>query len=80
VLRRLLYTFMAMPGHRMTREAIARTLWSVDYDPQRHASSLKSNIRRLRNVLTGTSAAIETCENGYRLCLPSGALFTPPEE
>jgi hypothetical protein len=80
LLRRLLYVFASTPGHRLTREIIARTLWAVDYDPRRHESSLKSNIRRLRHLLAGTNAVIETAENGYRLRLPSGAVFVPPDE
>ena len=80
VLRRLLYAFASKAGHRLTREAIARALWSTDYDPRRHESSLKSNIRRLRQLLAGTNAAIETSEDGYRLFLPAGALFVPPDE
>jgi hypothetical protein len=80
VLRRLLYVFASTPGHRLTRETIARALWEVDYDPRRHESSLKSNIRRLRHLLAGTNAVIETTENGYRLRLPSDAVFVPPDE
>ncbi|HEX3764426.1 MAG TPA: winged helix-turn-helix domain-containing protein [Kofleriaceae bacterium] len=80
VLRRLLYMFASTPGHRLTREVIARTLWAVDYDPRRHESSLKSNIRRLRHLLAGTDATIETTEDGYRLRLPPEAVFVPPDD
>lgn len=80
MLRRLLYRFAISPGHRLTREQITRTLWSIEYDPSRHESSLKSNVHRLRKLLAATDATIETIEDGYRLRLPPGVLFVPPDQ
>jgi DNA-binding response OmpR family regulator len=80
MLRRLLYAFAVAPGYHLDRSAIARSLWSADYDPLRHESSLKSNIRRLRDLLEGTGMTIETEAEGYRLLLPPSTLVvTPPQ-
>ncbi len=58
---------------------IARALWDTDYDPLRHESTLKSNIRRLRSLLAGTNAEVQNDSRGYRLLLPPGAVFIPPD-
>jgi len=78
VLRRLLCAFVAADGHYLDRDAIARALWGCDYAPDRHASSIKSNIRRLRDLLAGTRAVIQTEHDGYRLTLPPGSVVVPP--
>jgi DNA-binding response OmpR family regulator len=78
VLRRLLHAFVAADGHHLDRDAIARALWHCDYAPERHASSIKSNIRRLRDLLAGTRAVIQTEQDGYRLSLPPGSVIVPP--
>jgi hypothetical protein len=79
VSRHLLYTFAAAPKRHLTRDMIARALWGTDYDPLRHESTLKSNIRRLRSLLAGTNAEIINDSKGYRLLLPPGAVFIPPD-
>lgn len=78
VLRRLIYAFACSPDHHLSRDVIARVLWDAAYDPLRHESSLKSNIRRLRELLTGTGAALQSESDGYRMHLPRGAVVIPP--
>ena len=79
VSRQLLYAFAAAPRHHLTREMIARALWNTEYDPVRHESTLKSNIRRLRSLLAGTNVEVQNDSKGYRLLLPPGAVFIPPD-
>jgi len=79
VSRHLLYALAGAPRHHLTRDMIARALWNTDYNPLRHESTLKSNIRRLRSLLAGTHAEVQSDENGYRLLLPRGAVFLPPD-
>jgi DNA-binding SARP family transcriptional activator len=76
--RRLLYAFVAAVDHHLDRDAITRALWACDYDPLRHASSLHSNIRRLRHLLDGTRLTIQTEENGYRLEMPPSTVVVSP--
>ena len=78
VLRRLLYAFVAADGHYLDCTAIARALWRCEYMPLRHASSIKSNIRRLRDLLEGTRAAILADQDGYRLTLPPESVVVLP--
>jgi DNA-binding SARP family transcriptional activator len=49
----------------------------VSYAPLRHESSVKSNVRRLRELLAGTRVRIETERDGYRLVLPPGTVVVP---
>jgi hypothetical protein len=77
VTRQLLYAFAGAPSNYLTRAAVARSLWRVDYDPIRHDSTMKSNIRRLRTLLAGL-AEIRSEAGGYHLLLPSGTTFIPP--
>ena len=44
----------------------------------RHNSSIKSNIRRLRDLLEGTRVVIETDQDSYRLAVPPGSVLVPP--
>jgi DNA-binding response OmpR family regulator len=80
VLRPLIYAFACAPDHHLTRDVIARALWGTAYDPLRHESSLKSNIRRLRSLLIGTGAVLQSDGDGYRLHLPRGAVVIPPPQ
>jgi DNA-binding response OmpR family regulator len=79
VLRRLLYAFALAPGRYLNRDEIALTLWGSNYDPLRHASSVKSNIRRLRELLDGTRAVLQTDIDGYSLALPANAVVITPK-
>src|SRR5262249_32982165 len=78
ILRRLVYAFAGAPGRHLDRDTITRALWGSDYDPLRHESSLKSNVRRLRELLGVTRAIIQSDEEGYRLVLPEDATYIPP--
>jgi DNA-binding response OmpR family regulator len=75
--RQLLYAFAAAPSQYLARDTIARVLWGIDYDPLRHESTLKSNIRRLRMLLAGF-AELPSETGGYRIVLPDGVEFIPP--
>jgi DNA-binding response OmpR family regulator len=75
VLRRLLYAFAAAPSYHLSRDEIARTLWGSGYDPLRHASSVKSNIQRLRELLDGTHAVLQAEIDGYMLRLPPNTVL-----
>jgi DNA-binding response OmpR family regulator len=77
VSRQLLYAFVAAPSQYLARNAIARILWGIDYDPLRHESTLKSNIRRLRLLLAGF-AELSTEPGGYRIVLPDRLAHIPP--
>jgi len=79
LVRRLLYGFLAAADHELDREAITRILWGCDYEPLRHASSVKSSIWRLRSLLTPTHLAVQTTETGYRLVLPQGTVLVAPD-
>jgi hypothetical protein len=78
VLRQLLYAFVISEGYFLDHVAICRALWRCDYAPLRHNSSLKSNIRRLRELLKGTRAVIQTEHHGYRLSVPPDSVLLPP--
>lgn len=78
VLRRLLYAFTSADGNYLDHTAICRALWQCDYAPMRHGSSIKSSVRRLRDLLKGTRAVIQTDEHGYRLSVPHGTVLVPP--
>jgi DNA-binding response OmpR family regulator len=78
VARQLLYAFAGTPARRLTRSMIARVLWAVDYDPLRHDSTVKSNIRRLRTLLAGLAEVHTEADGGYHLLLPDSAVFIPP--
>src|SRR5262249_18047271 len=78
VLRRLVYAFAGAPGRHLDRDTITRALWGADYDPLRHESSLKSNVRRLRELLGVTRASVQSDGEGYRRVLPDDAPFIPP--
>jgi hypothetical protein len=78
VLRQLVYAFAAADGYFLDRNAITRALWSCDYAPLRHESSVKSNIQRLRTLLDETRLTIHTERDGYRLSVPPGSVIVPP--
>ncbi|HEY0483382.1 MAG TPA: hypothetical protein VGD37_37935 [Kofleriaceae bacterium] len=78
VLRRLLYAFVTAEANYLDRAGIARALWAGDYVPLRHNSSIKSNVKRLRDLLQGTRVVIQTDQDGYRLVVPPGSVLVPP--
>jgi hypothetical protein len=80
VLRRLLYAFASADGNHLDHAAICRALWQCDYAPMRHGSSIKSSVRRLRDLLEGTRAVIQTDQHGYRLSVPPGSVLVPPRQ
>jgi hypothetical protein len=77
VSRQLLYAFAAAPSQYLARNTIALVLWGIDYDPLRHESTLKSNIRRLRMLLAGF-AELPSETGGYSIVLPDRVEFIPP--
>ncbi len=72
VLRQLLYAFADRPDRRMSDDDIAELLWQTAYDPERHASTLKSNVRRLRDVMRELGAEILREDHAYRLAPRAG--------
>jgi tetratricopeptide (TPR) repeat protein len=80
ILRRLLYEFVAADHYHLDRNTIAHALWASDYAPLRHESSVKSNIRRLRDLLGQTRLVIQTERDGYRLRVPPGTVVVPPDD
>jgi hypothetical protein len=78
-LRRLLYALAASPGAFVSKEKLARSLWSGDYHPLVHDNPLRVNILRLRALL-GKGLSIEVDEAGYRLRVPNRFLYIQPLE
>jgi tetratricopeptide (TPR) repeat protein len=76
VLRALLYAFAERPAHQLSHDEIAHVLWQGRYDPDRHASTLRSNVRRLRAVVRPLGVEIVHEADGYRLALPGGVRLT----
>lgn len=76
VLRALLYAFAERPAHQLSHDEIAHVLWRGSYDPDRHASTLKSNVRRLRAVMRPLGVEILHEADGYRLAPPGGVRLT----
>lgn len=67
VLRALLYAFADHPRHQLSNDELADVLWQTAYDPERHASTLKSNLRRLRDVVRELGIDIVREDSAYRL-------------
>ena len=79
-LRRLLYTLAEKPGASVSKEILARSLWSGQYHPFVHDNPLRVNILRLRALLGKAGLAIEVDEAGYRLSVPERFLYIEPLE
>jgi DNA-binding response OmpR family regulator len=79
-LRRLLYTLAEKPGASVSKEILARSLWSGQYHPLVHDNPLRVNILRLRALLGKAGLAIEVDEAGYRLSVPERFLYIEPLE
>lgn len=71
-IRRLLYTLAAAPGRTHDKESLTRGIWNASYRPKRHDGALWVNIKRLREVLTGTGLRIDSTDDGYRLRVDDG--------
>lgn len=70
VLRSLLYAFAQAPGQTLSYDEIAAALWQSTYSPDRHQSTIKSNIRRLRTLIGAVGLEIVAEPSGYRLTAP----------
>jgi hypothetical protein len=79
-LRRLLYTLAGKPGASVSKEHLAKALWSGPYHPLVHDNPLRVNILRLRALLGNDGLAIELDEAGYRLSVPERFLYIEPLE
>lgn len=64
-LRALLYAFDERAAR--SHDELAEALWQTPYDPARHASTLKSHVRRLRVLLGELDLEILPEPGGYRL-------------
>lgn len=64
-LRALLYAFD--DREVLSHDELAEALWQTPYDPERHASTLKSHVRRLRVLLGELDLEILPEPGGYRL-------------
>ena len=79
-LRRLLYALAVKPGASVSKETLARSLWSGEYHPLVHDNPLRVNILRLRALLGKAGLAIDVDEAGYRLTVPERFLYIEPLE
>lgn len=70
VLRSLLLAFAQAPGQTLSYDEIAAALWQSTYSPDRHQSTIKSNIRRLRTLVGAAGLEIIAEATGYRLTAP----------
>ena len=75
VLRRLLYAMAARVNQPVNKEELVRAAWDAEYDPRRHDTTLRVNIRRLRVILGDEELAVERDEVGYRLRAPDGFAY-----
>jgi DNA-binding response OmpR family regulator len=75
IVRRLLYALAGRAGRPLSKEALAVAAWERDYSPLQHDNALKSNVGHLRRLVADAGIVIVADELGYRLELPSGALF-----
>jgi len=79
-LRRLLYALAEKPGASVSKEVLAKSLWSGQYHPLVHDNPLRVNILRLRALLGKAGLAIDVDEEGYRLSVPERFLYIEPLE
>lgn len=73
--RRLLYTLAADPGRAHDKESIARGIWNASYHPARHDGALWVNVKRLREVLSGSGLRVDSSDEGYRLRVDDGHIL-----
>ena len=65
--RRLLGALLAAPGHAMSADALVEVLWPDGTPDDRHATTLRSYVFRLRASLG--ELVVRTTESGYRLAV-----------
>jgi tetratricopeptide (TPR) repeat protein len=75
--RRILYELAARPNAVVSRDDLARALWTRGYDPLVHENALKSNISNLRKLIDDVSLSVECDDLGYRLVVPDRFLYLP---
>ena len=68
--RRLLGALLAAPGRAMSADALVEVLWPDGAPDDRHATTLRSYVFRLRASLG--ERVIRTTESGYRLTVDDG--------
>lgn len=78
MLREILYVLSAQQGYVVSKQEVARHLWSGRYDPTVHDNRLWANIHRLRLFLAPTGLNIEFADDGYRLVPPRDFVFVAP--
>ena len=75
IVRRLLYALAARAGQPLSKEALTAATWERAYSPLVHDNPLKSNIGHLRRLVADAGLIVAADELGYRLELPSDAIF-----
>lgn len=71
-LRRLLYTMLAEPERSFDKASLASALWPSQYRPDRHDGALWVNVKRLRDLLSGSGLCVRTEPHGYRVATEDG--------
>jgi len=75
IVRRLLYALAARAGEPLSKERLASATWEREYSPLVHDNPLKSNVGHLRRLVAGAGLTVAADDLGYRLELPTNALF-----
>lgn len=75
-LRLMLYAMARKPGETHPKDALAKLLWGDRYHPLRHDNAFWVNMRRLRKLLEGSGVAVEHLDEGYRLVVPEGFVWS----
>lgn len=78
VLRRLLYCLARVNGAVVSKDDLARALWSRSHNPLSDDGPLKSNIANLRKLIEQAGMSIDFDEVGYRLVGVERLLFVEP--
>lgn len=71
-LRRLLYALADASGASVDKARLAMAIWPGKYRPARHDSALWVNLKRLRDLLSGTGLRIVTEPTGYSIVAETG--------
>ena len=67
MLRRLLYALVRPPRGLVSKEELARAMWSRPYNAATDPGPLKTNVANLRKLLEPSGVHIEFDDDGYRL-------------